>query len=139
MIAGIGQRAFAWLRFLKIERLEPDRVTLRAIPGHREVLNFCNEQRLAQIARHLEPILGRRVRVVIENADAATNAPDESSASSASPAPAPSSRSAQRREAMNLPLVQRVLETFPDATILDARDESETPPAPPSSPEGTDP
>lgn len=127
----IGQRAFAWLRFLEIAQLEQARVVLRVLPGHREVLGFCTEQRLDQIAQQLKPILGRRVRVTVQPPEN-QNPTEGAAASEGSTARAPTRSAADRRAAMNLPLVQRVLEHFPDATLLDARDETELPPPPTS-------
>ena len=124
LIDAIGQRAFAWLRYLEIAQIESDRVVLRPVPGHREVMGFCTDQRLEHIANHLYPILARRVRVVVHKPESATgDAPASDQPGTNVTAP----RSAQRREAMNLPLVQRVLEAFPDATLLDVREDIDVP------------
>ncbi|MFW6060780.1 MAG: hypothetical protein ACODAQ_11405 [Phycisphaeraceae bacterium] len=101
-------------------------MVLRVLPGHREVLGFCNDQRLEQIGQHLRPILGRRVRVTLQQPGAAGDTADDADA----PARRAGPTTADRRAAMNLPLVQRVLENFPDATLIDARDEAELPPPP---------
>lgn len=128
LIDRVGQRAGSWLRFLEIEKLEAQRVVLRVTPGHREVLGFCTEARLKQLGEQLRPILGRRVRVSVEApAPADSSAAGDDSGGDAASAPP----GTQRREAMNLPLVQRALEAFPDATLIDARDDI---PPPPSSP-----
>jgi len=120
-----AQRSFAWLRFLKITSLEQDRVTLAAQSGHREVLGFCTDERLSQIAEMLRPILGRKVRVSLQRANAQDA--DPSAAQQGGDQPDTDSQKTDRRQAMGLPLVQRVLEVFPDATLVDARDESEIP------------
>lgn len=127
LIDRLGQRAWSWLRFLEIEQIEEQRVVLRVAPGHREVLGFCTEARLEQIGEHLRPILGRRVRVRVEAPPSADpHAGVDPGDAAAGTAPTPSTH---RREAMNLPLVQRALEAFPDATLMDARDDAEPPPA----------
>ena len=126
LLSGVAsQRSLAWMRYLKISKLEQDRVTLAAQPGHREVLAFCTDQRLAQIAEQLQPILGRRVRVSLERTAPQPDADTDATPSDAGP------RTTDRRQAMGLPLVQRVLEVFPDATLVDARDEADIPPPPP--------
>ncbi len=125
------QRSLVWLRFLEIDHLDEGRVTLRTLPGHREVVGFCTEERLQQIGSHLAPILGRRVRVALHRPEATSK--EAGSTGNATEAPS-GPRGAHRREAMNLPLVQLVMENFPDATLVDARDESELP-TPPSNTE----
>ena len=129
-----GQRSLAWLRFLQIEQIEEQRVVLGTVPGRRDVIGFCTDERLAQIGTQLAPLLGRRVRVTLQRPEQAAGQAEPADADSGE---APSrqasgaARGNKRREAMGLPVVQRALEAFPDATLIGVRDESEltTPPA----------
>jgi DNA polymerase III subunit gamma/tau len=113
--------ALSWLKFVTIDKIDEQAVVLSPTPGHREVLSFAKDPRRLQVLTdELIPILGRRVRVTMQ-APAATNAPDPSTAKPTAQNGA--ARHADRRAAMDLPLVKKVLEVFPDAVLFDVRDE----------------
>jgi DNA polymerase III subunit gamma/tau len=112
--------AFAWLRFVTIDKLDERSAVLSPTPGHREVLHFARDQRrLQEVTDELNPILGRRVRVSIQAPPAA----EESDGRIETDAP-PANGAADRRAAMNLPLVKQVLDVFPDAVLFDVREEA---------------
>jgi len=116
--------AYAWLRYVNIDKLDEQAAVLSPTPGHREVLHFAKDQRRLQaITDELTPILGRRVRVSMQ----APPTPDASADESASsPAHANGAvRNGDRRAAMELPLVKQVLDVFPDAVLFDVRDETD--------------
>jgi DNA polymerase III subunit gamma/tau len=115
--------AYAWLRYVNIDKLDEQAAVLSPTPGHREVLHFAKDQRrLQEITDELTPILGRRVRVSMQ-APAVPEGSEKSTPSISSPVN-PSARAADRRSAMELPLVKQVMEVFPDAVLFDVRNES---------------
>lgn len=107
--------SWAWLRYVQLDRLDAERATLRIVPGHREVYGFATDNRLAQIARVIQDVTGRRLRVTLDRDTPAGDAGAETS--NAAPA------GSERREAMGLPLVRQVLEIFPEASLIDVREE----------------
>ncbi|MFA9477077.1 hypothetical protein ACERK3_02095 [Phycisphaerales bacterium AB-hyl4] len=115
--------SWAWLRFVQLDRLDAERATLRIVPGHREVYGFATEPRLAQIGKVLQDVTGRRVRVTLDRETPASGGED----TAASPSPT-SGAASDRREAMGLPLVRQALEIFPEASLIDVRDEDSSDP-----------
>lgn len=127
-----GRRSLGWLRYLQLDRIENDRAVLHLTPGGREVASFATEDRLHPVAEELGGLLGRRVRVELEmerperrgDAEAAPGGAADSRGSSDAPGSTGAAEGLDRRKAFNLPLVQQVLEVFPDATLIDARTEA---------------
>ena len=116
--------AYAWLRYVNIDKLDEQSAVLSPTPGHREVLHFAKDQRrLQEITDELTPILGRRVRVSMQ-APPVSDVSTEVSASSHASANA-AVRQGDRRAAMELPLVKQVLDVFPDAVLFSVRDETD--------------
>ncbi len=120
--------AYAWLRFVNLDKLDDQTAQFSPTPGHREVMHFAKDQRRLQgITDELTPILGRRVQVSV-NAPAATNHADDNPTGPTDPAspqtqaPRPTG-AADRRAAMDLPLVKQVMDVFPDAVLFDVREE----------------
>jgi DNA polymerase III subunit gamma/tau len=117
--------AYAWLRFVTIDKLDEQSAVLSPTPGHREVMHFARDQRrLQEITEELTPILGRRVRVSVQALKTQADPPDQK-ASITNPKPAENgpARHADRRAAMDLPLVKQVMDVFPDAVLFDVREE----------------
>ena len=79
--------------------------------------------RLEQLAEELRAILGRRVRVRMLEPNAAEEPPPATPAGEPGRPGAPPT--VDRRAAAELPLVRRVMDTFPDATITEVRNESD--------------
>ena len=113
--------AMAWLRFVDIVKLDEQAVVLSPTPGHREVMHFARDQRRLQaVADELAPILGRRVKVSMGAA------PDAGRNDEATPPNGHKQarvNSADRRAALDLPLVKQVMDVFPDAIVTDVREE----------------
>ncbi len=116
--------ALAWLRFVTIDKLDEQAAVLSPMPGHREVLHFARDQRrLQEVTDELTPILGRRVRVSMQSSPT-----PKASADTTTQAPSPGNgpgRATDRRAAMELPLVKKVLDVFPDAVLFDVREEAD--------------
>ena len=109
------------MRYLRIERFEGDTAVLTALPGHREVLAIATPARLEPIAAELTTLRGQRTRCVIAAPEASASRPAaDGGAEAAASGPGPF----DRRAAMQVPLVRQVLEYFPDALLLEAREES---------------
>ena len=115
--------AYAWLRFVNLDKLDDTTAQFSPTPGHREVMHFAKDQRRLQgITDELAPILGRRVQVSIH--PPASNQHDPADSNSSNPqSPAPT-KQADRRAAMDLPLVKQVMDVFPDAVLFDVREEA---------------
>jgi hypothetical protein len=115
-----NQHAWGWIDNVELVCIDAQAAVIAPRPGHREMRGFMNDDRLASVGKQLEPILGRLVRVTIQTPDADSGA--------ASPAPVAgageSAQVAQRRQAMDMPLVKNVMEVFPDATVLGCCPES---------------
>ncbi len=116
--------AFAWLRFVTIDKLDEQAAVLSPTPGHREVMHFASDQRrLQEITDELTPILGRRVRVSVKPLPGNGGTPDDSQGPD--PTGSASTRHADRRAALDLPLVKQVMDIFPDAELFDVREEAD--------------
>lgn len=103
----------AWVNHLRLAYLDQGVGTVVPIPGHREVAGFATAQRLEQIAVELQSLLGRPIRLVLQ-------------ASMAAESPSSPIQTDARREAMELPLVQAILDVFPDAVLTDVRKPKES-------------
>lgn len=125
--------ALSWLKFVRIVKLDEQSVDLSPTPGHREVMAFAKGQRLQLIADELHPILGRRVKVLMQTPTASgsgsptgeSSSPDAPTANGQSPA----NKHTDRRAALDLPLVKQVLEVFPDAVLFDVREADQQTPS----------
>ncbi|HEX7010386.1 MAG TPA: hypothetical protein VF184_10415 [Phycisphaeraceae bacterium] len=124
--------ALAWLGYLRLERLDAGRAVLRILPGHRELAAFATvDARLDQISQELSAVVGQRVRASIDVSAPAAAQGEGAGASQAGQAgeQAASSQAlaTHRRRALDLPLVKRALEAFPDAHLMDVREEAQSP------------
>ena len=126
--------AYAWLQFVRLDKLDEQSAVLCPTPGHREVLNFARDQRrLQNISEELSPILGRRVQVNIQppsndpanpqNHSQSTNPNPNNTPQPNTPNNSARLANGDRRAALDLPLVKQVMETFPDAILFDVREE----------------
>ncbi len=116
--------AFAWLRYVTIDKLDEQTAVLSPTPGHREVMHFAKDQRrLQEITEELAPILGRRVRVSVQ-APKIDSGQAGGEASRGSTPVQGKARDTDRRAAMDLPLVKQVMDVFPDAVLFDVREEA---------------
>ncbi len=118
--------ALSWLRFVNIVKLDEQAVVLSPTPGHREVMAFAKGQRLEDLANELWPILGRRVRVSMQAPDNGGGASGVDDKSTSNGQTRSQISQAERRAALDLPLVKQVMDLFPDAVVTDVRDEEQT-------------
>ncbi len=112
-----------WLQYAFITALDESSVTFAAKPGYAHALNnLRGERTLNLITTQLTEILGRRVRVQVQNGSPASSSshPDNSTAPTLQPDGSPRGID---REALDLPLVRHMLDTFPGAVPLETRDE----------------
>jgi hypothetical protein len=116
--------AYAWLKFVTLDKLDDNAAVLTPTPGHRDVLSFARDpRRLQSLTEELAPILGRRVRVSIQPPSPANPGHHEPNAQSPNPQSPTPNNAANRRAAMDLPLVKQVMDIFPDAVLFDLREE----------------
>jgi hypothetical protein len=104
---------------LRLGRLDGGRAVLVPLPGRREVAKFAQPRQLVPVAAALTQVLGRRIEPVVEL--------PEGGAAPAGPAQ-PATDDAARKAALDLPLVRRILDVFPDATVLSVEDEQQSEP-----------
>ena len=110
----------AWTDHLQLVRLDQGVAVLSPTPGHRELVNFIDESRQQMLAREFSQLLGQPLRVVVQMPRGAADEVE-----SDAPDAAPTGR-ADRRAALDLPLVKDVFDIFPDASLIDVRpDEDE--------------
>ena len=110
----------AWVDQLDLRQIQESSGVVSPKPGSRDVARFATESRLEQLASELQAIVGRRVRLTMH-----VEAPDAGVADATSDGGGPEGSDAERREALNLPLVKRVIEAFPDATLTGFGQESQ--------------
>lgn len=109
--------------------MEGETAIVAALPGHREVRVIATPARLEPVAAVLSELRGQRTRIVLEAQPASesrTAAGDEPSGTSAAAA-GRDAGSFDRRAAMQVPLVRQAMEFFPDATVIDAREQRTEP------------
>lgn len=109
----------AWVDQLDLKRLQESSGVVSPKPGNRDVARFATESRLEQLASELQAIVGRRIRLTMQVEEPGAGIADDTT-----DAQGPESSDAERREALNLPLVKRVIEAFPDATLTGFRRET---------------
>ena len=110
--------AWGWIDNVELLQIDKQGGVVAPKPGHGDMMGFLTDARLDQVAQQLEPILGTRVRITLQKAGDA-GAQDRQSTPNGNGAAA----TLDRRQAMELPLVKKVLDAFPDATILNVQPE----------------
>lgn len=108
----------AWVDQIDLRQLDGAMGVVTPKPGRRDVARFATEPRLEQLAIELQAIVGHRIRLTMQAPSSESVVADDPSGSRSVVG-----SDAQRREALNLPLVQRVIEAFPDATLTGFRQE----------------
>lgn len=129
LLQSISERpALSWIRWLRLVQLDSDCAHVAAVPGRREVMKFLTDRQKGQLAELLRPILGRPVRIQLEDPPPVPAEVDEPAAAGQDVTPAGPRLSP--RQALSLPLVRQVLEMF-DADLVEVRPApTNTPPAP---------
>ena len=116
--------SMAWVDHVRLVSLEPSRATIEALPGHADIARFARlEPQRKRLGDELMTILGRRVEVVVRDRQVI----DDDGPADATPAASPQRRgtisTADKRAAMDLPLVRDAIEAFGDAMPIEFRDE----------------
>ncbi len=110
--------SLAWVEKLELASLDlaGGTVTLRPRSGQREVAGFVGDRQLTRLRAEFAAVTGKRLEVkLVERPRAERSPPDGRSAVGSG---------SIRREVMDLPLVREALEVFPDAQLLEAREEA---------------
>ncbi len=110
------RRPFAWVGNFEPDALTADGLTLRPRPGRRQTVGFATPQRLTLLEAELAAVTGKRLRIRVQQPPDAPSPAD---------APSPDNAADPQRDALNLPLVKRVFDVFPDATIINVEREDE--------------
>jgi hypothetical protein len=136
--------AFAWLDHFRIGELGESQIVLEPLPGQRGLLRMVTEARKQQLAEHFGQLLGRSIRVKVQEPSEQEAA--DAAAAGAEASDSPAQAKSARQAAMQLPLVREAFEQFPNATLTDvqsgatpspaAETESDSDTAPPPPDEG---
>lgn len=128
--------SFVFLRHLRPQRLDGDTLLVAIAPGQREVAHIATPARLEQVAQALSELRGRRTRIELQ--PPAPDAPPAGVPDAQPDAPArdggKEGGQLDRRAALQLPLVRVALQAFPDAMLIDAREEGTPDPTNPDVP-----
>ncbi|MEM6392863.1 MAG: hypothetical protein AAF797_08840 [Planctomycetota bacterium] len=112
-----GVPSLSWVQHLELVSLDADRnrAELRPRPGHADLAKFAVGRQLERLKAEFAAVTDRRLELVIVG---------PASASSPSSEPGkPTGNASIRRKVMDLPLVKDALDVFPDAMLIDAREE----------------
>jgi len=102
-----GRNALTWIRSLELDRIEKGMAHLVVRAGGKQMTRFVTEARRDKLAEMIESVTGQRVKVSVHAGE------DGEQTQASSPG---QSRKDQRDQAMDLPLVKDVMDTF-DATV----------------------
>lgn len=111
--------AFAWVDRIELAELDAQAGVCRVRPrqGQLDIAGFVTERQCDRLAAELTKLTARRCRIELVSApNAPTIQPSDSPAS-------PAQSASQRRQALDLPLVKDVFDAFPEAVLVDARQE----------------
>ena len=109
--------SLAWAKFLSLAALADGRATLVITAGSQDMSGFLVPARLETLAAELSSILGKRVQVEVDHNAAPVAGAVENPLRKNQPQRRALSQE-QIDEAKSLPLVKKVLETFPDAMLI---------------------
>ncbi|WP_432799855.1 DNA polymerase III subunit gamma/tau [Poriferisphaera sp. WC338] len=112
--------ALAWIKNLSLQALTETTAILVLVDGSPDLSGFLVPQRLESLALEFVAILGRRIQVEIDHSAVSASSKSQSK-SQVTPQRALSQE--QIDLAKNLPLVKKVLETFPEAMLVGVADE----------------
>ncbi len=122
--------SFVFLRHLRPVGLEGDTLVLAIAPGQREVQHVATPPRLEVVAQVVTELRGSRTRIELRTDADPASAPAD--ADNDNPPPPPRPGQLDRRAALRLPLVRVAMQAFPDAMLIDAREEGEPDPNAPA-------
>ncbi|QDU33481.1 DNA polymerase III subunit tau [Poriferisphaera corsica] len=140
--ADLGAKpTFAWLKFFELVSLDETTGVLALVTGEVGILRIVNTpDRMKALAAEMERYIGRRVTLKV---DTSIRPADVAGRSERGGAGAGGGRPRQmsqndRQDALDLPLVRKVLEVFPDAIMVGLSDEVVALPTEGSMPEAGD-
>ena len=107
-----------WVHGFEVIAWEKGHATLAPKPGRREVAGFATPQRLALLEAELAVVANEPMRVTVEQPP-----------SDPTPVVASGRTDDAQRKALDLPLVRRIVEVFPDVTIVGVKQVDEQKPA----------
>lgn len=114
LLALASQRSsLVWLRHLEVVSWEQNAATVRIKPGSQEVSGFATPERLRQLEKQIAASLGQPIQLILQAGSAGSAA----SASSART----STVEQDRAEALKLPLVRQIVDTFDNVSIIDSQ------------------
>ena len=115
--------SFAWVDQIRLSSMDVDAGLCIVEPktANRDIARSANTRQRERLASQLNEITGRRFRVDLA-LPAGGKQPLTDPESKAAPASA-----TDRQAAMSLPLVRDILDTFPDAVLLDVRKDTASP------------
>jgi len=125
------RNALSWVQWLRLVRLDERTAHLEAAPGRRDVMKFLTERQKTQLSDLLRPIVGRGLRIELEQSQPMTTA-EEASAHATTEKEEDESRMTPR-QALALPLVKQVMAVF-DADIVQVRPADRGDSKPPAEP-----
>ncbi len=115
---GLAEKpAAAWVNSFELQSFDQDTAVFVPRTGQREMLKFATPPMQGRLAATLSEALGRKVKVVVNDTKPGSDRQDASSAPEGS----------ARDRARKLPIVTKVMDVFPDATMIDARDDEPKP------------
>ena len=128
LLKSVGNKpSMGWLEALALNRMDERAVHLSLLPGRRDMQRFVAAPRQReQLAELFRGVLGRPVRVEVD-----LGAPITGGSSATAVGGGTRQVRGEREEAMSLPLVREVMDTF-DVVLIEARSASAPPPAPAS-------
>ena len=110
---------YSWLNYLMLHALDEHRAVVAPSAEGRNVIGFATPQRLEPIGKELSEMIGRRVTLTLDvNAGTSSATPNMPASSEAGTSRPVTLSDDQKVAAMSLPLVKRVMETFPEATVM---------------------
>lgn len=107
----------SWVQHLELMSLDAGRskAELRPRPGHADLAKFAVGRQLERLKAEFAAVTDRRLELVIvapASANTAENGPST-----------PTGNASIRRKVLDLPLVKDALDVFPDARLIDARED----------------
>jgi len=112
LLSVIGNRpALHWVQSLTLTRIDGDQAHLAIQPGKRDLYRFITQDKRDQLGQLLSSIVRRTLRVQISPPSAAAESANR---------PTNDNKQSNIQQAMALPLVRQVMETF-DASIINVK------------------
>ena len=115
LTAAADRPPLAWVRRLELQTIDERVATVAAGQGGGKTVRFISDRQREQLGELVSQVLGRTVRIELAAGNTA-NRPTETTGGP---------DKGVQQEAMSLPLVRKVMETFEDVMLVDVRRERE--------------